>query len=148
MFIDPEDRIEPEFRDKLSIENALKYMWTRIYVNRRYFLENEDELEKLLGRQVDRECLAIKKKEDENEDENEYENERPSLVCQEIFYRLMVELFGEPTADESDDRDEKQEGEFEKALMVREFRKLYFDGNFLKATARRGNYYILFSHCW
>ena len=97
---------------------------------------------------MDRECLAIKKKEDENEDENEYENERPSLVCQEIFYRLMVELFGEPTADESDDRDEKQEGEFEKALMVREFRKLYFDGNFLKATARRGNYYILFSHCW
>lgn len=143
IFIDPEDRIEPEFKDKLSIEDALKSMWTWIIVNRNYFLENEDELEKLLGRRVGRECLAIK----ENEDENEDENERPSLVCQEIFYKLMVELFGEPTADESDDRDEKQEGVFEKALMVREFRKLYFDGNFSKTTARRGNYYILFSHC-
>ena len=38
IFIDPENRIEPEFKDKLSIEDALKSMWTRINVNRRYFL--------------------------------------------------------------------------------------------------------------
>jgi hypothetical protein len=98
-----------------------------------YYLKTNHEIEKDLNRNnvnIDlNDELAMKKLE------------------KELFYNQILKLFGENEAT-SDDIIKSKDGDnkifFEKAFILKDFHMLFMDGYYRMATARRGNYYLIF----
>jgi len=59
----------------------------------------------------------------------------------ELFYHQAVKIFGDKEDDEDDVSDERTG---QKSVTFRDFRLLFTDGDETYATARRGEYYMLF----
>jgi hypothetical protein len=120
--------------EQISIEDALKYFSIELSCNMDYYLKTNHEIEKDLNRNnvnIDlNDELAMKKLE------------------KELFYNQMLKLFGEIEAT-SDDIIISKDGDdkifFEKAFILKDFHMLFMDGNYRMATARRGNYYLIFN---
>lgn len=122
----------------ISFKKALKLLNVEISCNMDYYLSNKVEIENDLNRKLDasidlNDKVLVKKLE------------------AELFYTLMCKLFGGSENEEaiSDSRpevdDETLTTLFDKTFMLNEFHLLSSDDNNYKfATARRGNYYLLF----
>jgi hypothetical protein len=81
----------------------------------------------------------------------EFENdlcEKSTLIKleQELFYKQMCTLFGEIGNENDAIKCQDDETIYEKTFNLKDFRLLYIDGNSQSATAKRGNYYLLFSY--
>ncbi|CAF1100197.1 unnamed protein product [Brachionus calyciflorus] len=135
---------------RISIQKALDYIYTQLWINMEYYMKNRNELETDLMRQVS--DLELK------------DEQIRQRIEQELFYKLMLKIFGsdeKAVADDTikpddstivdlsdDDNDDENNRvkvpySYEKAYMINEFHK-YLDGNYMYATARRGDYYLIF----
>jgi hypothetical protein len=93
----------------------------RFSINLDYYLANWEELEKDLGRKVDK-----------NLERTEAEWKR---LSDELFYNLMCRIFGGPLDIDQQDQDGKK-------FIITDFHS--FDDICLYASGRRGQFYILF----
>ena len=68
-------------------------------------------------------------------------------IEQELFYRLMIKIFGEDeiVSAEDDSKPDNNDTLFEKSFILRDFHK-YLDGNYMYGSARRGDYYLIFNY--
>lgn len=115
---------------KISIREAIEAMRVELSCNVGYCLQNKIELENELDYKLPddfdaNDALALKKFE------------------QEIFYKTMCKVFGSECGDDEVEVD-GNETLYEKSFMIRDFNILSFDGNFMLASATRGNYYFVF----
>ena len=145
---------------RISMQKALDYIGTQLWICMDYYLSNRNELETDLMRQVS--DLEL----------------RDQTMCkrleQELFYKQMLSIFGSADVDDdtlkpedasivdlsddenqndSDDNDDQNEEppkrsikipySYDKAFMLNDFHK-YIDSNYMYASARRGDYYFLF----
>ena len=145
--------------ERISIQKALDYVGTQLWIDMDYYVSNRNELEADLMRQVSDLDL------------------RDQTVCkrleQELFYNQMLSIFGPADVDDtlkpedayivdlSDDEDQydgvdhdnqneepqkrslKTPYSYDKAFMLNDFHK-YLNSNYMYASARRGDYYFLF----
>ena len=113
--------------DKISIKDAFEMLNVKVSCNMEYFLKHPGEMEKDLNRKI-----------------NESEFNSPRLE-QELFYIQMCKIFGD--SEPSNDKLEQvcnDSTNFEKVFMLKDFHLLFNDGNCIYATAKRGNFYLLF----
>jgi hypothetical protein len=68
-------------------------------------------------------------------------------IEQELFYSLMVKIFGEDeiVSAEDDSKPDNNDTLFEKSFILRDFHQ-YLDGNYMYGSARRGDYYLIFNY--
>ncbi|CAF0762519.1 unnamed protein product [Brachionus calyciflorus] len=120
--------------ERISIEKALEHFDIELSCDMDFYLNNKHEIE-----------VDLNKKNVNFDLKNDYQMRR---LEKELFYNQMCKLFGDKE-DTSDDfvkqEDEDEKIYYEKAFILKDFHVLFMDGNYLKATARRGNFYLLFS---
>jgi hypothetical protein len=135
--------------ERISIENALEHFSIQLSCDMDYYMKNKHELENDLKRPV----ISY--------DANNIDEMKK--LEKELLYNQMCKIFGQskvapsmcffaPLVGQSmeDDiirpDDNGLDGQlFDKAFIIKDFKMLYRDGNYRNATARRGNYYLLFS---
>ncbi|XP_018013557.1 uncharacterized protein LOC108670602 [Hyalella azteca] len=117
---DPNDPVETI--EKISLEKALELLTVTLSCNMEYYLANRDEMEKDLGRKLD--------------SFNAEDESSMKRLERELFYNQVIKIVGES---EDDDK-----ATF--SVMLKDFRALFLEGNDNFATARRGDYYLLFHH--
>lgn len=105
----------------ISIEDAIKLLNVKIECNMSYYLNNRDELEKDLKRQVSEDELST----------------ASCKIEQELFFNLMCKLFGS----------ERKDGD-ERSFMLKEFRVITRDGNYAVATAIRDDNYVILTYIY
>jgi hypothetical protein len=144
---------------RISMQKALDYLGTQLWICMDYYVSNRNELETDLMRQVSDSDL------------------KDQTMCkrleQELFYKQMLSIFGSADVDDTlkpedasivdlsddenqndrDDHDDQNEEppkrsikipySYDKAFMLNDFHK-YLDSNYMYASARRGDYYFLF----
>jgi hypothetical protein len=122
--IDRNNTIE-EWRDKISIEELGTMGGMKCFsLNLDYYLANWEELEKDLGRSVERNLERT---------ETEWKQ-----LSDELFYKQMCRIFGGPL-----DIDDDEQGEDGKKFVITDFH-ITIDGGYFHASGRRGQFYILF----
>ena len=115
--------------DRIPIEKAMKILGVEVSCNMEYYLHHRSEIEKDVNRRFDSDL--------------ELKQGNLKILEQEIFYKQMCKLFGsEDCNDKNEANDESSL--YEKSFILYDFRWLSYDGNDKFATARRGNYYLLF----
>ena len=112
---------------QISIQKAIEQFDIQFSCNMNYYINNEKEMEKDLGGKIlnfdlNDECFMKK-------------------IERELFYKQMSQLFGE--IDACDKKTENDDSIYEKDFILEDFHILYCSGNKI-ATAKRGNYYLLF----
>ena len=112
--------------NKIAINEAFERLNVDVSCNMDYYLKHPEEIEKDLNRE---------KKEDEFNS--------PRLE-QELFYAQMCQIFGESETSDELEQAGKNETNFDKVFMLKDFHLLSNDGNSIYATAKRGNFYLLF----
>jgi hypothetical protein len=124
----------------ISIQEAFSFTGIELCTNMDFYLKNKQELEADLGRPVLDLDLS-----------NVSDLKR---LSQELFYKQMCKLFSQGNYEDEitavDDIVESNSGNndsFEKCFILREFHK-YLDGNYMYASSRRGNFYILFNFAY
>ena len=117
--------------EKISIDEAFQMLNVDVSCNMEYYLDHKEEIEKDLDRKVDEsELINVNKLE------------------QELFYNQMLKLFGTEDVPESFDESlNKEEPNYEKACMLKDFHILC-EENFHYATAQRGNHYLVFEYAF
>lgn len=104
--------------ERISFEEALKFLTVTLSCDMDFYLGNRDEMEKDLGRKLD------------NLDLNN--NNVMKQLEEELFYYQTIKICG------VNEEDEKP------AVILRDFRRLYANGNEWFATAIRGEHYFIF----
>jgi len=97
-----------------------------------YYLAHLDELERDLGPPIDKDHVQTAPKEELKQ------------LSDELFYRLMCQIFGGPL-DLDDNKNQNQASGKGKKCMLTDFRMLSEDGNATHITAKRGQFYFIFS---
>ena len=114
---------------EISIQKVLELMRVKLSANMDYYLKNLHELQIDLNRKIlETELTDIK-------------------LQQEIFYKLMCKLFGDDEKASIEDG-LKQENNYEKSFILKDFRILSYSGDYICATARRGDFYLLFIYIY
>jgi hypothetical protein len=131
--IDSVDRSREKQFHQISLKQALEYLNVRISCNMDYYLSNKKELEKDLNRQIDNldlnDEIILKKLE------------------AELFFKQMCELFGEQNEAHNHDETPEMCGDdiiYQNSFIIDEFHVYPEHSDFIYATARRGNFYLLF----
>ena len=114
----------------ISLEEVLKLMEVEFSCNMDYYLSNKEEMEKDLGRQLEK--LDITNK------------DLMKQLDSELLYNQVMKIFGQESVDDSAIEQSSGDETRQKFLNFREFHLLYSDGNYKIATARRGDYYVRF----
>lgn len=112
---------------QISFEEALKLLTVSISCDIEYYLENLKELENDLGRKV----------------ENTIGEEAVKNLEKELLYNIGLKIFGKEDFGCDDGFYEKFG---EKSIMFTDFHLLCKTGNNIIATAKRGNYYVIFDY--
>lgn len=126
------DQVDDQCIPKISVDEALKKMKVTLSIDMKYYLQKTHDLDADLEYKV---SDSLKSK-----DANEMRK-----LEQELFYKTMCRLFGKENADDQIEMDGKNYG---KSFIIRDFSILTYDGNTMIATARRGDYYLLFRFNW
>jgi hypothetical protein len=115
--------------ERISIQKALeKIFQIRFECDMDYYLKNQDQIRHDLGRDI---------YDAEFKDDYSFR-----VIEEELFYRQMIDLFG-VMADDDNVKAFGDETTYEKSFNLKDFHVLFTDDNFIYASARRGNYYIL-----
>jgi hypothetical protein len=114
---------------KISFKDALKAMKVDLSCNMEYYLANLNELEADLNRPIDINVIIDDKLE-------------MRKLEQELFYKNLCKILSD--GEESKDDKVEKDGDYVKTFMITDFRIFHFDGNNMYATAKRGNYYLVF----
>jgi len=128
---------------KISFRKALNLFDVDVWCNMDYYLEHRNELDVDLARHCD---LDVELKKD---------SESSIRLEEELLYKLLCKIFGEHHWKgvndlkighhiECNENTEKQSSSFDKDFYLEEFYYLIADSQSLTATAKRGNYYLLF----
>jgi hypothetical protein len=117
--------------ERISIQKELSYLGVEISTNMDFYFKNTNELDTGLMRKVS--DLDLKNVQ--------------ALKKIELFYRLMIKIFGEDeiVSAEDDSKPDNNDTLFEKCFILRDFHK-YLDGNYMYGSARRGDYYLIFNY--
>jgi hypothetical protein len=132
MFVDKSERIVTDCCtnvDRISIRQAIKLFKIRFSCNMDWYLQNQHAIEEDLNRQI----LPLTQI-------DEYSMKK---LEEELFYNQMCKLFGETEDDQNKPHDD--DTIYEKSFILKDFHMLYEYQNDMLATARRGNYYLLFT---
>ena len=133
LFIPKENRTTSStcvYLNKISINDAFGILNVKVKCNMDYYLNHPEEIEIDLNRKI--------KEEDFNS---------PRLE-QELFYTLMCKILGDGEPSDKLDQAGKDETSFDKAFMLKDFHLLSNDGNIIHATAKRGDFYLLFFYAY
>ncbi|CAF1260163.1 unnamed protein product [Didymodactylos carnosus] len=115
--------------ERISIQKAVKLFNIEFLRSMDWYLNNQNEMEM----DFDRKILNL----DLN---NEYLMKK---LEQELFYKQICKLFEEIEDDHN--KPENDDTIYEKCFILKYFRVLFTNENYMFATAKRGNYYLLFS---
>ncbi len=119
--------------ERMSIQKTLSYLGVEISTYMDLYLKNTNELDTNQMRKVSdldlKNVQALKK------------------IVQELFYRLMIKIFGEDeiVSAEDDSKPDNNDTLFYNSFILRDFQK-YLDGNYMYGSARRGDYYLIFNY--
>ena len=138
---DTMDELEIEERDRevnkhciraaqISMRKALESIFVTLSCDMDFYVANRMELEADLSRKL-------------SPDEDLNNEQVVKRLEQELFYATMCKIFGLPSTDDKIEMDGK-EVLYDKSFMLKDFRVLSYDGNKIRATAERDNYYLLF----
>jgi hypothetical protein len=122
---------------KTSLREALALLSVDLSCNMSYYVANKSELEHDLKRRISadvdlKDDLVLKKLE------------------QELFYNMMIKLFGYLGYQSADD-DVQVDGEkilYGKSFMIRYCKLLHDDDNEMVITAQRENFYLELNRNW
>ena len=116
--------------ERISIQNALKQLYITLTINMDYYLEDRNRIETELNRKIS--DLDLK------------DDKTRKRIEQELFYAQMCKIIGVAETDDNIDDLTNEDTIYEKSFVLKDFRLLADDGNFMHATAQRGNYYLVF----
>ena len=114
--------------DRISIQNAIKLFHIEFSCNMDWYLKNQHAIEEDLNRQI----LPL----------NLNDEHLMKSIEQELFYNQMYKLFGETEDDQN--KPEDDETIYEKCFIIKDFHVLHAYQNYMFASGKRGNYYLLF----
>ena len=118
--------------EQISFQKALEYLGVKVSTNMDFYLKNRNELEADLLRKVS---------------DSDLKNQHIyNKINQELFYKQMIKLFDkdENGAAEDDLKTNVDNIFFEKAFFLKDFHK-YLNGNYMYASAKRRDYYLIFN---
>lgn len=119
---DPDYSKAVERFEKITFQDALKdHLSVKIWCNLDYYLSNKTEMEKDLGYNL--------------EIVNPIDNHTKLHLKKKLFFKSCIDIFGD-----INDEEEKAESE----IFLRDFHVLYKRYDYIYATARRGQYYLIF----
>ena len=133
LYLPKEFRKIPELEvnlDKISINKVFEMFNAEVKCNMDYYLKHPEEMEKDLRRKI-----------------KEEEFNSPRLE-QELFYTLMCKILGDSEPSDKLEQTGKDETSFDKVFMLKDFHFLPCDCNAYFATAKRGDFYLLFCHIY
>ncbi|CAF0736543.1 unnamed protein product [Brachionus calyciflorus] len=115
----------------ISFDDILNLIELTIFIDLEYYKTKNDELEKDIGRKLDKKLVEMTEEELE-------------LLEEELFYKLMCKLYGPEPNGESDDVQEEKC--YSKKIIFKDFRVLSEHEYKVLATARRGDRYFTFEY--
>jgi hypothetical protein len=133
LFVPKESRTESSScfnLNKISINDAFDILNVKVRCNMDYYLKHPEEMEKDLSRKI-----------------KDEEFNSPMLE-QELFYTLMCKILGDSEPSDKLDQASIDETSFGQVFMLKDFHLLSNDGNIIHATAKRGDFYLLFFYAY
>jgi hypothetical protein len=118
--------------ERICIQKAIKLFGIEFSCDMDRYLKNLNAIEEDLNRRILPSALN-----------DEYFIRK---LQQELFCNQMCKIFGE--TEDDDNKPQDDDTIHEKCFIVKDFYLLLSDGNYMFASARRGNYYLLFRYVY